>query len=153
MYFSLKDAGAQVRCALFHGSRRLLGFEPRDGLHVLARARVSLYEGRGDFNSSSNILKKPAKACCDVRSKYSSNVWRRKACSSRRVKTVAAAAKAHRPYHLALRRRAARYRDHAATAFPGDRRAAVPGAGTGRRRGEKIAAAIRLAGERKDCDA
>src|SRR3989344_3037012 len=49
MYFSLKDAGAQVRCALFRGSQRLLGFEPRDGLHVLARARVSLYEGRGDF--------------------------------------------------------------------------------------------------------
>ena len=49
LYFTLKDAQAQVRCALFRGSRRLLTVEPRDGMHVLARGRVSLYEGRGDF--------------------------------------------------------------------------------------------------------
>lgn len=49
LYFSLKDEQAQIRCALFRGSQRGLACTPRDGLHVVARARVSLYEGRGDF--------------------------------------------------------------------------------------------------------
>ena len=49
VYFSLKDAAAQVRCALFRNRATLLRFKPQDGLHVLMRARVSLYEARGDF--------------------------------------------------------------------------------------------------------
>ena len=49
LYFSLKDAQAQVRCALFRGSQRGLLTPPRDGMQVLVRARVSLYEGRGDY--------------------------------------------------------------------------------------------------------
>lgn len=48
-YFSLKDAQAQVRCALFRGQLRGLGAPLKDGMHVLVRARVSLYEQRGDF--------------------------------------------------------------------------------------------------------
>ncbi len=48
-YFSLKDAHAQVRCALFRNKRQLLRFQPRDGDKVLIRARISLYEARGDF--------------------------------------------------------------------------------------------------------
>lgn len=49
VYFSLKDAAAQVRCTLFRNRATLLRFKPQDGLHVLMRARVSLYEARGDF--------------------------------------------------------------------------------------------------------
>lgn len=48
-YFSLKDAGAQVRCAMFRQRNLQSSCKPRDGLHVLARARVSLYEPRGDY--------------------------------------------------------------------------------------------------------
>ncbi|WP_456373319.1 exodeoxyribonuclease VII large subunit [Thiolapillus sp.] len=48
-YFSLKDEHAQVRCALFRNKRRLLRFQPKDGDRVLLRARISLYEARGDF--------------------------------------------------------------------------------------------------------
>ncbi len=48
-YFSLKDAHAQVRCALFRNRRLLLRFQPKDGDRVLVRARVSLYEARGEF--------------------------------------------------------------------------------------------------------
>jgi exodeoxyribonuclease VII large subunit len=48
-YFTLKDAGAQVRCALFRQRRRLLGFRPGNGQQVLVRARLTLYEPRGDF--------------------------------------------------------------------------------------------------------
>ncbi|MEK9134159.1 MAG: exodeoxyribonuclease VII large subunit, partial [Pseudomonadota bacterium] len=49
VYFSLKDPQAQVRCAFFRQHQRLVGITLKDGLHVLLRARVSLYEGRGDF--------------------------------------------------------------------------------------------------------
>jgi exodeoxyribonuclease VII large subunit len=49
MYFTLKDAEAQVRCALFRGQARQVSAQPRDGMHVLVRARVTLYEGRGEF--------------------------------------------------------------------------------------------------------
>ncbi len=49
MYFSLKDAQAQVRCAMFRGAGRALRFRPDNGQQVVVRARVSLYEARGDF--------------------------------------------------------------------------------------------------------
>lgn len=48
-YFSLKDANAQVRCAMFRLNQRKVPFTPKDGSHVLIKARVSLYENRGDF--------------------------------------------------------------------------------------------------------
>ncbi|HJN49196.1 MAG TPA: exodeoxyribonuclease VII large subunit [Pseudomonadales bacterium] len=48
-YFTLKDANAQVRCAMFRNRNRLIRFRPEDGMQVLLRARVGLYEGRGDF--------------------------------------------------------------------------------------------------------
>jgi exodeoxyribonuclease VII large subunit len=48
-YFSLKDGHAQVRCALFRNKRMRLRFQPGDGDRVLLRARISLYEARGDF--------------------------------------------------------------------------------------------------------
>ncbi len=48
-YFSLKDAHAQTRCALFRMRRTHLRFQPANGMQVLVRARVGLYEGRGEF--------------------------------------------------------------------------------------------------------
>ncbi|HJP99799.1 MAG TPA: exodeoxyribonuclease VII large subunit [Rhodanobacteraceae bacterium] len=48
-YFSLKDAGAEVRCAMFSRENARLRFRPGNGTRVLARARVSLYEPRGTF--------------------------------------------------------------------------------------------------------
>ena len=48
-YFTLKDAGAQVRCAMFRGRARALDWQPREGMQVEVRALVSLYEPRGDF--------------------------------------------------------------------------------------------------------
>ena len=49
LYFTLKDGGAQVRCAMFKPRSTWLRFKPGDGMRVLARARVSLYEARGEF--------------------------------------------------------------------------------------------------------
>ena len=49
LYFSLKDARAQLRCALFQNRALLFRDGPRNGQQVLARGRISLYEARGDF--------------------------------------------------------------------------------------------------------
>lgn len=48
-YFSLKDAAAEVRCAMFAHENARLRFRPGNGAKVLARARVSLYEPRGSY--------------------------------------------------------------------------------------------------------
>ena len=48
-YLTLKDKNAQLRCAMFRNRNQLLRFRPRNGLQVIARGRLSIYEGRGDY--------------------------------------------------------------------------------------------------------
>ena len=48
-YFSLKDGSAQVRCAMFSRSNQRIKFTPANGDAIRLRCRVSLYEGRGEF--------------------------------------------------------------------------------------------------------
>src|SRR3954462_2619736 len=48
-YFCLKDPGAQVECAMFRTRAQFLDFRPEDGMQVEVRARVTLYEARGNF--------------------------------------------------------------------------------------------------------
>ena len=49
LYFTLKDSSAQVRCAMFKAKASTLRFRPVDGMQVLVRAKVGLYEPRGEF--------------------------------------------------------------------------------------------------------
>jgi len=49
LYFTLKDAKAQVRCVCFRNQARLLKFRPEDGLHVTVRGSVGVYEPRGEY--------------------------------------------------------------------------------------------------------
>jgi len=49
MYFTLKDEGAQIRSVMFRGTLRYLRFKPEDGLHVIARGRLSVYEPKGEY--------------------------------------------------------------------------------------------------------
>ena len=56
-YFTLKDTSAQVRCVMFRNRAALLDFAPREGMKVEARAVVSLYEGRGDFQLTIEALR------------------------------------------------------------------------------------------------
>jgi exodeoxyribonuclease VII large subunit len=49
LYFNLKDARAQLRCALFRPKSQYQPFAPRDGLQVLVRGRLTVYEARGDL--------------------------------------------------------------------------------------------------------
>ena len=48
-YFTLKEAGAQVRCAMFRSRARLLDWQPQNGMQVEVRALVTLFEPRGEF--------------------------------------------------------------------------------------------------------
>ena len=48
-YFTLKDGGAQIRCVCFRLNARYLKVKPQDGLAVMARGRVSVYEARGEY--------------------------------------------------------------------------------------------------------
>lgn len=48
-YFTLKDDSAQLRSAMFRGRNSRLRFVPRNGLQVMVRGKISLYEGRGEY--------------------------------------------------------------------------------------------------------
>src|SRR5467141_3818904 len=49
MYFTLKDPSAQIRSVIFRSALRYLKFKPADGLRVVARGRVSVYEPKGEY--------------------------------------------------------------------------------------------------------
>lgn len=55
-YFTLKDENAQVRCAMFKPLNQRLGFKPKEGTLIRVRAKVSLYEGRGDYQLIVDML-------------------------------------------------------------------------------------------------
>jgi len=48
-YFNLKDDESQLRCVCFRNSARYLRFKPQDGIAVLARGRIDVYEPRGEY--------------------------------------------------------------------------------------------------------
>ena len=49
MYFTLKDGGSQIKAVMFRSAIRYLRFKPEDGLHVVARGRLSVYEPKGEY--------------------------------------------------------------------------------------------------------
>src|ERR1700757_1990034 len=56
LYFTLKDGNAQIRLVMFRSSARLLRFRPSDGLQVVARGRITIYEDRGELQISAEYL-------------------------------------------------------------------------------------------------
>lgn len=48
-YFTLKDAGAQIRCVAFKSTLRYLKFKPQDGVAVIARGSLDVYDARGEY--------------------------------------------------------------------------------------------------------
>lgn len=48
-YFTLKDARSQIKCAMFKGKNRSVSFRPKNGQQITARANISVYEPRGDY--------------------------------------------------------------------------------------------------------
>ncbi len=55
-YFSLKDEQSQLKCALFKGSARFVRFKPQDGLAVIARGNLEVYEARGEYQLIVELL-------------------------------------------------------------------------------------------------
>ncbi len=154
VYFSLKDAQAQVRCAFFRQHQRLLRLTLKDGLHILARARVSLYEGRGDYQIIIEYLEEAGagalrRAFDALKQRLSQeglfDIARKKPLPRlpRRLGIVTSPSGAVLHDILTTLRR--RFPAIPVLVYP----VPVQGAGAA----EKIAAAIRLAGEQLDCDA
>jgi len=56
LYFTLKDDDAQLRVVMFRTQARLLRFRPENGLQVIARGRVTIYEARGELQLSAEYL-------------------------------------------------------------------------------------------------
>jgi exodeoxyribonuclease VII large subunit len=49
LYFTIKDAGAQIRAVMWRSAARTLRFAPEDGLQVVARGRVGVYDAKGEY--------------------------------------------------------------------------------------------------------
>src|ERR1700704_1619752 len=56
LYFTLKDGNAQIRVVMFRSSARLLRFRPADGMQIVVRGRVTVYEDRGELQISAEYL-------------------------------------------------------------------------------------------------
>ena len=56
LYFTLKDGNSQIRVVMFRSAARLLRFRPTDGLQVVVRGRVTVYEERGELQISAEYI-------------------------------------------------------------------------------------------------
>jgi exodeoxyribonuclease VII large subunit len=56
LYFTLKDQNAQIRVVMFRSSARLLRFRPENGMQIVTRGRVTIYEDRGEMQISAEYL-------------------------------------------------------------------------------------------------
>lgn len=56
LYFTLKDAGAQIRCVVFRASARAMRFKIRNGMGLVLRGRVSVFDQRGEYQFIAEYL-------------------------------------------------------------------------------------------------
>jgi exodeoxyribonuclease VII large subunit len=56
LYFTLKDQNSQIRAVMFRSQARLLRFRPEDGMQIVLRGRVTVFEGRGELQLSAEYL-------------------------------------------------------------------------------------------------
>jgi exodeoxyribonuclease VII large subunit len=154
IYFSIKDAQAQIRCAFFRQYQRQSAGGLREGTHVLMRARVSLYEGRGDFQLLVDYVEEAGEGALrralellrqrlQAEGLFDSARKRALPRLPRRIGLVTSPSGAVLHDILTTLRR--RFPAIGVVLYP------VPVQGEGA--AEKIAAAIRLAGARAECDA
>ena len=55
-YLTLKDMTSQIRCAMFVNRNRMVRFKPHNGMQIIVRGRLSIYEGRGDYQLIADSL-------------------------------------------------------------------------------------------------
>jgi exodeoxyribonuclease VII large subunit len=152
-YFSLKDASAQVRCVMFRGRNQYADFVPANGDHVEVRALPSLYEARGEFQLGAEAIRRAGagrlyEAFLKLKAKLEAeglfDPGRKRALPGfpRCLGIVTSPrAAALQDVLTALARR-----------MPGLPVIIYPTPVQGQGAGAQIAAAIRLAGQRRECD-
>jgi exodeoxyribonuclease VII large subunit len=153
LYFTLKDEFAQVRCAMFRMRATNLAFSPRDGSLVQARVRVSLYEPRGDYQLVVDHMEEAGdgalrrafdelKQRLQLEGLFEEGRKRPLPTLPRTIGVVTSpSGAAIRDILTVLRRR-----------FPAIRVVLYPVAVQGEGAGREIAEAIRLAGQRAECE-
>ena len=153
VYFTLKDAQAQVRCVMYRNRAQLLGWRLANGQRIEARVLVTLYEARGDFQlnvenarqaGTGNLYEEflRRKARLDAEGLFAPEHKRDLPAFPRRIALITSPqAAALRDVLTTLRRRAPQV---GVVLYP----TPVQGAGAAR----EIVAALRMAGERKECD-
>ena len=153
VYFTLKDAQAQVRCVMYRNRAQLLGWRLANGQRIEARVLVTLYEARGDFQlnvenarqaGTGNLYEEflRRKARLDAEGLFAPEHKRDLPAFPRRIGLITSPqAAALRDVLTTLRRRAPQV---GVVLYP----TPVQGAGAAR----EIVAALRMAGERKECD-
>ena len=154
LYFTLKDDQAQVRCALFRQRRRWLRLQPENGQQVRVRARVTLYEPRGDYQLIVDSLEdagggalqrafEALKSRLAAEGLFDSGHKQALPASPHRIGVVTSpSGAAIRDVISVLKRR-----------YPAISILIYPVPVQGEDAAAEIAAAIRLAGQRRDCDA
>ena len=132
MYFTLKDSASQIKAVMFRSAVRYLKFKPEDGLKVVARGKISVYdpEGRVSDHLRAHRAEGPRLPAAGLRTAQEEARGRRAVRSGAQA-SAAGAAPPHRPRHLDRRRGAARHHSRAAPALseraPGDLADARPG--------------------------
>ncbi len=152
-YFSLKDTQAQVRCVMFRGRNQFADFTPANGDHVEIRALPSLYEARGEFQLGAEAIRRAGagrlyeaflrlKAKLEAEGLFDPATKRALPRFPRRIGIVTSPQAA--ALHDVLTALARRMPGLSVILYP------TPVQGTGA--GAQIAAAIRQAGSRAECD-
>lgn len=152
-YFTLKDGQAQVRCAMFRHKSQYTDFKPENGMQVEVRALVTLYEARGEFQLGVESMRRAGlgalfeafeklKSRLSLEGLFDQVQKQTPPVFPQRIGIITSpAAAALRDVLTTLRRRMPNI---PALIYP------VPVQGEGA--AQKIAAAIQLAGQRKECD-
>ncbi len=154
VYFSIKDAAAQVRCVMFRNRAQLLGWRLENGQHIEARVLVTLYEARGDFQLNIEAARKAGvgnlyeqflrlKSKLEAEGLFAAEYKRPLPAYPRRIGIVTSPqAAALRDILSTLRRRA-----------PYINIIIYPTPVQGENAAAQIAAAVRSANQRRECDA
>jgi exodeoxyribonuclease VII large subunit len=152
-YFCLKDPGAQIECAMFRTRAQFLDFRPENGLQVEVRARVTLYEPRGNYQLVVEEIRKAGLgALYEAFEKLKARLQAEGLFEASRKKPIPAFPRA---IGLVTSPKAAALRDVLTTL---KRRACMtpivlyPAQVQGEGAAAQIARAIRVANERRECD-
>ena len=136
LYFTLKDGGAQIKAVMFRSAVRYLKFKPEDGLHVIARGRLGVYEPKGEYQIVCEHLEPHGLGALQLAfEQLKKKLQGRRALRPGAQAAAARAAAQDRDRHVARRRRDPRHHQGAAPAPSKRAPRHPPDARAGRRRG------------------